>query len=110
MASSPGAWLSIGALARATGIPAETLRTWEGRYGYPAAERARHPAQPLDAVDGVDPVPRGLALGYREAVAALPGAQRLDGDAGGPSQGPDRQPGRAAPARHAGHHSRASSF
>lgn len=27
--------LSIGALSRATGIPAETLRTWERRYGFP---------------------------------------------------------------------------
>ena len=28
--------LSIGALSRATGIPVETLRTWERRYGFPA--------------------------------------------------------------------------
>jgi len=32
--------LSIGALARATGVPVETLRTWEQRYGFPAPERA----------------------------------------------------------------------
>lgn len=31
--------LSIGALSRATGIPVETLRTWESRYGFPVAER-----------------------------------------------------------------------
>lgn len=31
--------LTIGALARATGVPVETLRTWEMRYGFPAAER-----------------------------------------------------------------------
>src|SRR5687768_4224959 len=31
--------LSIGALSRATGVPADTLRTWERRYGFPAAER-----------------------------------------------------------------------
>ena len=44
--------LSIGALARATAIPVETLRTWERRYGYP--------------------VPRAQAIG----PSALSGAQR----------------------------------
>ena len=29
------ALLSIGAISRATGIPSETLRTWERRYGFP---------------------------------------------------------------------------
>ena len=36
---SLGGGLSIGALSRATGIPVETLRTWELRYGYPVPER-----------------------------------------------------------------------
>ncbi len=31
--------LSIGALASASGIPANTLRTWERRYGFPAPRR-----------------------------------------------------------------------
>ena len=31
--------LSIGVLSRATGIPAETLRTWERRYGFPLPDR-----------------------------------------------------------------------
>lgn len=31
--------LSIGAVSRATGIPVETLRTWEQRYGFPVPER-----------------------------------------------------------------------
>jgi methanogenic corrinoid protein MtbC1 len=31
--------LSIGALSRAVGVPIETLRTWERRYGAPKAER-----------------------------------------------------------------------
>ena len=34
-----GQLLSIGALARAIGVPVETLRTWERRYGVPAAVR-----------------------------------------------------------------------
>lgn len=33
------ATLSIGAISRATGIPKETLRTWERRYGFPSPQR-----------------------------------------------------------------------
>ncbi len=33
------ATLGIGALSKATGVPVETLRTWERRYGFPRAER-----------------------------------------------------------------------
>ena len=32
--------LSIGAVSQATGIPSETLRTWERRYGFPSPERS----------------------------------------------------------------------
>lgn len=35
----PGALLSIGELARRSGVPVETLRTWERRYGFPASLR-----------------------------------------------------------------------
>jgi DNA-binding transcriptional MerR regulator len=31
--------LSIGSISRATGIPSNTLRSWERRYGFPAPER-----------------------------------------------------------------------
>ena len=31
--------MSIGAIARATGVPTNTLRTWERRYGFPASQR-----------------------------------------------------------------------
>jgi MerR family transcriptional regulator, light-induced transcriptional regulator len=31
--------LSIGELARQTGVPAATLRSWEGRYGFPRPQR-----------------------------------------------------------------------
>lgn len=34
-----GGRLSIGALSRATGIPVQTLRTWEARYGFPVPQR-----------------------------------------------------------------------
>lgn len=38
---SPGetAYVSIGGLSRATGVPIETLRTWEQRYGFPKSVR-----------------------------------------------------------------------
>ena len=59
------------------------------------AERQRlgDAAEPGDRGDRVDAVAGGLALRHREAVAALPGAQRLDRDPGGPRQRADREPG-----------------
>ena len=33
------AYVSIGGLSRATGVPIETLRTWEQRYGFPKSVR-----------------------------------------------------------------------
>jgi len=39
-ATAPGrAFVSIGGLSRATGVPIETLRTWELRYGFPRSVR-----------------------------------------------------------------------
>ena len=32
--------MTIGAVSRATGIPVNTLRTWERRYKFPTAERS----------------------------------------------------------------------
>ncbi len=32
--------LSIGNLSKATGVPVDTLRTWERRYGFPVAQKA----------------------------------------------------------------------
>jgi len=45
-------WLTIGSLSRATGIPVETLRTWERRYQYPRPVRkpSGHRLYPLDSV------------------------------------------------------------
>jgi methanogenic corrinoid protein MtbC1 len=38
-ALSETAYVSIGGLSRATGVPIETLRTWEHRYGFPESIR-----------------------------------------------------------------------
>ena len=35
----PMGWISIGTLARLSGVPTETIRTWERRYGSPVARR-----------------------------------------------------------------------
>jgi len=69
-----GARLSIGALARATGIPVETLRTWESRYGFPVPERkpSGHRLYSLASVARLRRIAEALAHGHRagEVVAA----------------------------------------
>jgi MerR family transcriptional regulator, light-induced transcriptional regulator len=71
--------LTIGALSRAVGIPAETLRTWERRYGFPTATRTGGRQRLYDA----EVVPRlrlvGLALarGLRPAQVLTADVSRL---------------------------------
>jgi methanogenic corrinoid protein MtbC1 len=62
-----GARLSIGALSRATGIPVETLRTWESRYGFPVPERrpSGHRVYPLTIVHRLQRIAEALARGHR---------------------------------------------
>jgi methanogenic corrinoid protein MtbC1 len=59
--------LSIGALARATGIPVETLRTWESRYGFPMPERkpSGHRLYPASSVARLRRIAEALARGHR---------------------------------------------
>ena len=59
--------LSIGALARATAIPVETLRTWERRYGYPTPERkaSGHRLYPVGSVSRLRRIVKALADGHR---------------------------------------------
>ncbi len=74
--------LSIGALSRATGIPVETLRTWEARYGFPTPERkpSGHRVYSLASVPRLRRIAEALSRGHRagdvvaatdEAIAAL---------------------------------------
>ena len=62
-----GARLSIGALARATGVAVETLRTWESRYGFPAPERkpSGHRVYPVSTVPRLRRIAQALILGHR---------------------------------------------
>jgi DNA-binding transcriptional MerR regulator/methylmalonyl-CoA mutase cobalamin-binding subunit len=61
--------LSIGALSRATGIPIETLRTWERRYGFPVPERkpSGHRVYSLASVPRLRRIAEALGRGHRAA-------------------------------------------
>lgn len=62
--------LSIGALARAAGIPVETLRTWERRYGFPEAERTTsgHRRYSMATLERLRRVLSAVQLGHRPSV------------------------------------------
>ena len=59
--------LSIGSLAKATGVPVETLRTWEQRYGFPVAERkpSGHRVYALSNVTRLRRIADAIARGHR---------------------------------------------
>lgn len=67
--SAAGGLLSIGALSAATGIPVETIRTWERRYGFPVAERkpSGHRVYPLSTVPRLRRIGQAIARGHRAA-------------------------------------------
>jgi methylmalonyl-CoA mutase cobalamin-binding subunit len=62
-----GPQLSIGALSRATGIPVETLRTWEHRYGFPVPERrpSGHRVYSRAIVPRLRRISEAIARGHR---------------------------------------------
>lgn len=62
-----GAFVSIGALSRATGVPIETLRTWESRYGFPHSVRkpSGHRLFDLAYVDRIRRIAFALERGLR---------------------------------------------
>jgi methanogenic corrinoid protein MtbC1 len=70
--------LSIGALSKATGVPVETLRTWESRYGYPVPDRkpSGHRLYPIDSIPRLRRIAEALARGHRagQVVGASDGA------------------------------------
>lgn len=75
--ATQGAELSIGALSSATGIPVETLRTWESRYGFPVPERrpSGHRVYPLSVVPRLGRIAEALARGHR-ARQVVPASER----------------------------------
>lgn len=64
-----GGLLSIGALSAATGIPVDTIRTWERRYGFPVADRkpSGHRVYPLSTVPRLRRVAQAILRGHRAA-------------------------------------------
>jgi methylmalonyl-CoA mutase cobalamin-binding subunit len=90
--------LSIGALSRATGIPVETLRTWEQRYGFPVPSRrpSGHRVYPGTVVPRLRRISEAIARGHRagQVVSASDGtlsALLADTEAVAPS--PERPAG-----------------
>jgi methanogenic corrinoid protein MtbC1 len=73
--------LSIGALSRATGVPADTLRTWERRYGFPAAERTEsgHRRYSLPTLERLRLVVRALEQGHRPGSVLAATPEQLEG-------------------------------
>jgi DNA-binding transcriptional MerR regulator/methylmalonyl-CoA mutase cobalamin-binding subunit len=65
--NAAGAQLNIAAVERDTGIPKDTLRVWERRYGFPAPERDEHGERvyPPDQVEKLRLVRRLLDQGRR---------------------------------------------
>lgn len=67
--------LSIGALSKATGVPVETLRTWERRYGFPNPERndSGHRIYSPNTIERLRLIDAALKQGLRAATAlAMP--------------------------------------
>ncbi len=72
--------LSIGALARATGIPTETLRTWERRYAFPVPRRraSGHRRYSVETVDHLRLIKRALDEGHRPSTVVAAGRATLE--------------------------------
>jgi methanogenic corrinoid protein MtbC1 len=80
--SSPGSetdegLLSIGALSTATGIPMDTIRTWERRYGFPVPERkpSGHRVYRLDTIPRLRRAAQAIARGHK-AAEVVPASER----------------------------------
>lgn len=72
--------MSIGALSKATGVPADTLRTWERRYGFPVAARTEsgHRRYSFDTLRRLHLVTEALSLGHRPSAALTADASTLE--------------------------------
>lgn len=67
MSSDETPTLNIGALSKATGVPVETIRTWERRYGYPESSRnsSGHRIYEMESVVHLRLITEILEQGYR---------------------------------------------
>ncbi|MEY2933021.1 MAG: hypothetical protein RL033_3770 [Pseudomonadota bacterium] len=63
--------LSIGTLSSATGVPVETLRTWERRYGFPVPVTrtgGSHRRYAAETIDQLRLIARAIHLGHRASA------------------------------------------
>lgn len=90
--------LSIGALSNATGVPANTLRTWQRRYDFPAATRTDGGQRVYapECVEHVRLVARGIELGHRPAHLVVAPLAELRALCGGADAGTGRPTARGA--------------
>ena len=90
-------FISIGELARLTGITTHTLRVWEKRYGSPSSQRlpSGHRRYPKEDVPRLRAVAKALGSGYRaskvvsgtlEELHGLMGLQHLINKTANPDQ------------------------
>jgi DNA-binding transcriptional MerR regulator len=72
--------LSIGALSAATGIPVDTIRTWERRYGFPVPLRkpSGHRVYALETVARLQRVALAIGRGHRAAEVLAASDSALD--------------------------------
>ena len=77
--ASEQALLGIGALSKASGIPMDTLRTWERRYGFPAPHRTagNQRLYPASTLERLFLIARALDLGHRAASVVPATAEAL---------------------------------
>jgi MerR family transcriptional regulator, light-induced transcriptional regulator len=72
--------ISIGAVSHATGIPVDTLRTWERRYGFPVPARTEggHRTYPASVIEHLKLIHAAIARGHRplNVVGASPDTLR----------------------------------
>jgi methylmalonyl-CoA mutase cobalamin-binding subunit len=95
--------LSIGTLSSATGVPVDTLRTWERRYGFPAPvtrTEGSHRRYSAETIAQVQLIVRALELGHRPSAIVgrdpaelrrLVGSQASMAVAADPRRDEDRQ-------------------
>lgn len=77
--------LNIGALSKLTGVPVETLRTWERRYGFPNPVRDEqgHRVYPSALVEHVRLIDAAIKNGHRASSAISLGFDDLNQLLGG---------------------------
>lgn len=74
------AYVSIGGLSRATGVPIETLRTWELRYGFPESVRkpSGHRQFSVVHIERIRRIASALERGLRAGEVVPASASVLD--------------------------------